>query len=307
MLLISYNLAIKKHKKDFYEKADVLRLNSPWYTKEELDEILRKVHKPKFIDINIKKRTKAKKVEHDFKELLTFVGQHNIEWVAISNVETTDIYGEVRKLLNNDITNICAKIESKKGCDNINSIIETFDGIMVDNEDLATDIGWENAVKEKDKIYGLCKSKNIPHFRLGGVIFEYINPKKVVYTYGVWDLLHPGHINMIKQAKMQGETLIVGVVGDNAVKEKKGNDRPIQTQDDRLEIVSNLKDVDIAVIQDTYDPVPNLEKYQPDILVKGNDWDYIPGQEWIEKHGGKLIKPAYSKAWSTSKTVEKMK
>ena len=77
-------------------------------------------------------------------------------------------------------------------------------------------------------------------------------------------------------------------------------------QESRLKIIKSLKCVDSAIYQDAYDPVPNLESVRPDFLIKGNDWDYIPGQEWIEEQGGKLIKPQYSKGWSTSKTVKKI-
>jgi len=138
------------------------------------------------------------------------------------------------------------------------------------------------------------------------VIFEYIKPKIVVYTYGAFDLLHPGHVKMLETAASFGDKLIVGIVGDKAIRDLKGKDRPIQNEKDRLYIVQSIKCVDMALEQKDYDPVPNMKKYKPDILVKGDDWDHIPGQEWIEENGGKLIKPKYSKGWSTSSTVKKM-
>jgi len=307
MLMISYNLAIKRHKQDFYKKADIIRLNSPWYTKDELIEAIETIDKPKFVDINIKQRKKSGKANHDYRELLKLLGKYNVEWVGISNVEDAETYEKVRSLLINKDINICAKIETELGCWHADDIIFAFDGIMVDIEDLAFEIGWKRATEEKDRIYQLCERNSKKHFRLSGVIFEGVGFGKIVYTYGAWDLLHPGHIKLLEKAKSFGEELWVGVVGDNAIKKLKGNDRPIQTQRDRMKIVESLKCVDFVVPQDDYDPIPNMEKIKPDILVKGNDWDYIPGQEWIELHGGKLIKPEYSKGWSTSKTVEKMK
>ena len=305
-LMTSYNLAIKKHKPNFYEQSDIIRLNSPWYTEEELIFTLNNVDKPKFLDINIKERTKAKKTEHEYKKLLEIAGAHKVDWVGISNVEETKTYPDIKKLINNDNTKICAKIETELGCWHISNIMSVFDGIMVDVEDLASQIGWKRASEEKNRIYELCEQHNKPHFRLSGVIFEAVKLETVVYTYGVWDLLHPGHINMLETAKSYGDKLIVGVVGDEAVRKLKGDDRPIQNQETRMAIIKALGCVDVAISQDEYDPIPNLEIIRPNFLVKGNDWEHIPGQEWIEEHGGKLIKPQYSKGWSTSETVKKI-
>jgi len=305
-LMVSYNMVCKRKSPHFYENVDIIRLNSPWYSKKELVDILTNIDKTKFVDINIKIRTKVNKANHKYEELLKLVGKYNVEWVGISNVEKQNSYKDIRKDLDNKNTKICAKIESQKGCNNARAIIKKFDGIMVDVEDLAFEIGWDKASKEKDKVYKLCEEENKDHFRLTGVIFEHIEYKKVVYTFGAFDLLHPGHIKMLETARSFGDKLIVGIVGDKAIKDLKGKDRPIQNEEDRLRIVESLKCVDVAMKQKDYDPVPNLEKVKPDILVKGDDWDHIPGQEWIVKHGGKLIKPKYSKGWSTSSTVKKM-
>lgn len=304
--MASYNIVCKKKSPKFYENVDIIRLNSPWYSKEELIDILTNIDKLKFVDVNIKLRTKSKKTDHDYKELLKLVGKYNVRWVGISNVEDTKTYDNVRKLLGNNNTKICAKIETLKGCQEIKKIVKVFDGIMVDIEDLAFAIGWDKAGTEKDKIYKLCQKEQREHFRLSGVLFDHIKYDKTVYTYGAFDLLHPGHIKMLEVAKSYGEKLVVGIVSDKAIKELKGKDRPIQNQEDRLRIIDSLKCVDVTMHQKEYDPVPNLEKVKPDILVKGNDWDYIPGQEWIEEHGGKIIKPSYHKGWSTSSTVQKM-
>jgi rfaE bifunctional protein nucleotidyltransferase chain/domain len=156
-------------------------------------------------------------------------------------------------------------------------------------------------------IYDACEKVKKTHFRLSGVVFDCIEHKKIIYSYGAWDLLHPGHIKMLQKAKSLGDTLIVGVVRDGAIKKLKGEDRPIQNESDRLKIISTLKCVDIAVLQDDYNPVPNLEKFNPDILVKGDDWDYIPGEEWVKERGKQLVKPPYSKDWSTSAIIKKIR
>jgi len=303
-VMVSYNVAIKKK---IYEGADIIRLNSPWYTEEELLESILSVDKPKFLDINIKNREKAKKTDHNYEKLLKMAGKYGVEWVGISNVEGSKIYAVIEKMLNNKYTKICAKIETELGCWHSDDIIHMFDGIMVDTEDLAFDIGWKRASEEKDRIYEDCKKAKKPHFRMSGVIFEGMCLEKTVYTYGAWDILHPGHINMLETAKSYGDRLIVGVVGDKAIKKLKGNDRPIQDQETRLRMVSKLRCVDHAIAQEEYDPTQNLEMFKPDILVKGDDWEHIPGEEWIKQHGGKLIKPPYTKGPSTSKIIKKIR
>lgn len=133
----------------------------------------------------------------------------------------------------------------------------------------------------------------------------------VVYTYGVWDLIHPGHILLLERAKALGEVLIVGTVTDAPVSRLKGVDRPVQSLDDRMYIVGSLKCVNYVVRQEGYDPTPEL-KYLAEngavvhILAKGDDWEKIPGSDYIESIGGKLVKLPYSKDWSTSKMVEKI-
>jgi len=305
-LMVSYNIVCKKKSPTFYDSVELIRLNSPWFTPGELIEVFETVEKPKFLDINLRQRTKAKRFDHNAKELIQLAGKHNIEWVGISNVESVNTYSEVRKLLGNDTTKICAKIETIKGCRSINKLMKTFDGIMVDIEDLAFGIGWDKASVEAEKIYKLCNEHHKDNFRLSGVIFDHASFKKVVYTYGAFDLLHPGHVNMLETAKSFGDILVVGIVGDEAIKKLKGEDRPIHALADRLRIVQSLKCVDQTIVQKDYDPVPNMKKIKPNILIKGDDWDYIPGEEWIKKHGGILIKPKYSVGWSTSATVKKI-
>jgi len=132
--------------------------------------------------------------------------------------------------------------------------------------------------------------------------------KKIVYTYGAFDLLHPGHIRLLVRAKELGDYLIVGIVSDNPIKNLKGKDRPIQKFDDRLTIVGSLRCVDAVIEQLDYDPSNELKKLnRVNILTKGNDWDYIPGTETIESMGGELILLNYTEKFSTSKIVKNIK
>ena len=147
---------------------------------------------------------------------------------------------------------------------------------------------------------------------LNGNEFWWVNPSTIIYTYGVFDLLHPGHIKLLEKAKKLGDYLIVGIVGDKAVSELKGKDRPIQLAKDRLFIIENLKCVDKVMHQKTYNPSKNLllleqKHMKVNILTKGDDWEKIPGEELIKKLGGKLIKLPYSKKFSTTSMVKKIK
>jgi len=136
--------------------------------------------------------------------------------------------------------------------------------------------------------------------------------KKIVYTYGVFDILHYGHILLLKRAKKLGDYLIVGIVSDISVKEKKGKERPIQNQKDRINIMKSIIYVDKVIIQKEFDPTKELKKlnakgFKVDVLCKGDDWDYIPGQEIIKRMGGKLIRLSYSKKYSTTNIVKKIR
>ena len=129
----------------------------------------------------------------------------------------------------------------------------------------------------------------------------------VGYTYGAFDVLHPGHTRLLRRAKSLCDFLIVGVVADGPIKDLKGKDRPVNSLADRLEVVSELRCVDIAIEQPLYDPSNELRALaRIDILVKGDDWDYIPGTATIQYMGGKLIKLPYSQGWSSSQTIKRM-
>tara|TARA_Y100000588_G_C14095514_1_gene856401 strand:- start:94 stop:576 length:483 start_codon:yes stop_codon:yes gene_type:complete len=143
---------------------------------------------------------------------------------------------------------------------------------------------------------------------LNNVISKLPKDSVIVYTYGAWDLLHPGHIRFMERASKLGDFLVVGVVADNPIKDLKGKDRPVQSQDDRLAICGNLICLDAVVPQPEYDPSEILSLLdRVDILTKGDDWEYIPGTKTIEKLGGKLVKLVYSEGFSTSKLVSKIK
>src|SRR5512139_1885498 len=115
--------------------------------------------------------------------------------------------------------------------------------------------------------------------------------KKVVFTNGVFDLIHAGHVDYLSKAKALGDILVVGLNSDDSVKRIKGDKRPILKQDERAFVLSNLKPVDYVIFFDEDTPEKLISEIIPDILVKGADWsvDKIVGKDLVEKNGGKVM------------------
>jgi len=114
--------------------------------------------------------------------------------------------------------------------------------------------------------------------------------KKVVFTNGVFDILHAGHVDYITKAKEKGDVLFVAVNSDSSVKKIKGNLRPIVPQNERAFIISSLKAVDYVFLFDEDTPYEVIKKLVPDVLVKGADWEIekIVGRDIVEANGGKV-------------------
>lgn len=310
-LLVSNNL-VKNVSGELLVPVGMVRLNSAWYTKEELERALNTKTKPTFVDVH-HNRGKAFVARHNYEELIKLCAITNVDWIGISKVESKQEILNVQEIIKKAhqaaSLRVCAKIESKNGYDNLNEIITVAEGVMVDSEDLASEVGWDDAVRISKDIYDRLSFKRYPWFRLAGVVFQYANvePRGIVYTYGVFDMLHLGHLNVLRESKKLGNYLVVGVVKDEAVKKKKGSGRPIQDLETRMQIVKALSFVDKVVVQEDFNPAPQLEVYRPQILAKGDDWDYIPGQEWMEANGGRLVKIPYTNGHSTSSIIKKIK
>ena len=130
--------------------------------------------------------------------------------------------------------------------------------------------------------------------------------KKVVFTNGVFDLIHSGHVDYLSKAKKLGDILIIGLNSDDSVKRIKGDKRPILKQEERAFILSNLKPVDYVILFDEDTPQKLISEIIPDILVKGGDWsvEKIVGKEVVEKNGGKVINIEFVNDQSTSKIID---
>jgi rfaE bifunctional protein nucleotidyltransferase chain/domain len=131
--------------------------------------------------------------------------------------------------------------------------------------------------------------------------------KTVVFTNGVFDLLHPGHLRYLQQARALGDALIVGVNSDRSVRAIKGPQRPITPEAERAEILAALAPVDAAVIFDEDTPHAIIAAIQPDVLVKGADWaeDAIVGRDLVEARGGRVVRMPIEPGYSTSGIIDK--
>ncbi|HEY7820286.1 MAG TPA: D-glycero-beta-D-manno-heptose 1-phosphate adenylyltransferase [Vicinamibacteria bacterium] len=125
---------------------------------------------------------------------------------------------------------------------------------------------------------------------------------KVVFTNGCFDLLHPGHVRYLQQARDLGDRLIVAVNGDAAVARLKGEGRPLTPLAERREVLAALASVDYVVSFEEETPFAIIEEIVPDVLVKGGDWtpDRIVGRERVEREGGKVLSLPYAPGYSTS-------
>ena len=130
--------------------------------------------------------------------------------------------------------------------------------------------------------------------------------KKVVFTNGCFDLLHAGHIDYLNKAKALGDVLIVGLNSDYSVKRIKGDKRPIIKEDERAEIISNVKPVNYVVFFNEDTPAELIKELVPDILIKGADWkiDEIVGAETVLANGGEVKTIKFVNDQSTSKIIE---
>jgi rfaE bifunctional protein nucleotidyltransferase chain/domain len=133
--------------------------------------------------------------------------------------------------------------------------------------------------------------------------------KKIVFTNGCFDLLHVGHVRYLAEAKALGDFLVVGINSDASVQKLKGPTRPVQNQNDRAEILSQLKSVDFVTVFNEQTPLELITVVRPDILVKGGDWkpEQIVGSDFVLKNGGKVLSLKYHDGKSTTSLIEKTK
>jgi len=133
--------------------------------------------------------------------------------------------------------------------------------------------------------------------------------KKIVFTNGCFDILHYGHIKYLQDTKGLADVLVLGLNSDSSVKKIKGSARPINKQLDRARVLSALSCVDYLTIFSEDTPLKLIRLIQPDVLVKGGDWqaEKIVGADFVKSRGGKVMAIPYIKGYSTTQQIKKIR
>jgi D-beta-D-heptose 7-phosphate kinase/D-beta-D-heptose 1-phosphate adenosyltransferase len=133
--------------------------------------------------------------------------------------------------------------------------------------------------------------------------------KRVVFTNGVFDLVHPGHVRYLAAARAEGDALIVAVNSDRSVRANKGPGRPVIPERERAEVLAALACVDAVIVFDEDTPERVVQAIQPDVLVKGADWpaDAIVGRDTVEGRGGRVVRAELAPGHSTTAILERIK
>jgi len=132
--------------------------------------------------------------------------------------------------------------------------------------------------------------------------------KTIAFTNGVFDLLHPGHLRYLQQARELGDLLVVALNSDRSVRANKGESRPITPELERIEILEALTCVDAVVVFDEDTPHAVISALQPDVLVKGADWaeDAIVGRDIVEARGGRVVRVPVERGYSTTQIIQRI-
>jgi D-beta-D-heptose 7-phosphate kinase/D-beta-D-heptose 1-phosphate adenosyltransferase len=135
------------------------------------------------------------------------------------------------------------------------------------------------------------------------------NGRRVVFTNGCFDLLHPGHLKCLEAARGLGDFLVVAINSDESVRRFKGSGRPLVPQEERAEVLAALECVDAVTVFEEATPRELIAELLPDVLVKGGDWgaDEIVGREEVEAAGGKVVSIPVAPDWSTSEILRKIR
>ena len=131
---------------------------------------------------------------------------------------------------------------------------------------------------------------------------------RIVFANGCFDLLHPGHVRLLEQARRHGDLLVVGLNTDRSVRRLKGSGRPIVPQRDRARVIAALGCVDYVTFFDEATPYELIRAIQPDVLVKGADWatNHIIGRDVVRARGGRVVRIALERGHSTTSLIERI-
>ncbi len=154
------------------------------------------------------------------------------------------------------------------------------------------------------------KEKVLPREKLAQVLKKLREEgKRIVFTNGCFDILHPGHLKTLREAKKRGDVLVVAINSDDSVRRIKGEERPFTPEEERAEILASLEMVDFVTIFEEDTPYQIIKELRPDILVKGADWapDKIIGRDLVESWGGEVVLVPPLPGYSTTQIIKKIR
>ncbi|XOV77186.1 MAG: D-glycero-beta-D-manno-heptose 1-phosphate adenylyltransferase [Phycisphaerales bacterium] len=133
--------------------------------------------------------------------------------------------------------------------------------------------------------------------------------KKIVFTNGCFDIIHAGHISLLRKAREHGDLLVVGLNSDDSVRRLKGPERPVHDEDDRVTVLSELESVAVVVVFEEDTPLKLIETLRPDVLVKGADYtkDQVVGGDIVESYGGEIALVELLAGRSTTGAIERIR
>ena len=178
--------------------------------------------------------------------------------------------------------------------------VEKFGSATVSVEEIIKEIASQSYDNSRKILTGEEVLKQIQWLRK--------QDKKIVFTNGCFDVIHRGHIELIKFSKAQGDILILGLNSDKSIKILKGPERPINNQHDRATVLAALEDIDFVCIFEEETPIKLIEAIKPDILIKGAHWSHnVVGQEFVEANGGKIVLMPILEGKSSTSIIEKIR
>jgi rfaE bifunctional protein nucleotidyltransferase chain/domain len=132
--------------------------------------------------------------------------------------------------------------------------------------------------------------------------------KKVVFTNGCFDILHPGHVRYLERARSEGDILVVALNSDSSVRRIKGEHRPVMAEQERAEVIAALACVDFVTLFEEVTPKEIIDDLIPDVLVKGGDWpvDQIVGRQTVEANQGRVLSLPFEQGYSTSRIIDRI-
>jgi D-beta-D-heptose 7-phosphate kinase/D-beta-D-heptose 1-phosphate adenosyltransferase len=164
-----------------------------------------------------------------------------------------------------------------------------------------------NALRHRELMNGEAKVVGLPRC-LESVEQWRRSGLEVGFTNGCFDLLHPGHVSLLSQARAACDRLVVGLNDDASTSRLKGPERPVQPESARASVLASLADVDLVVLFSEDTPLSLIEAIRPDVLVKGADWsaDRIAGADWVSSYGGRVLLAELSPGYSTTSTISRL-